>query len=186
MGTKEYCIDDEIPFEIPDSWEWVRLNTICKSIADGDHQPPPQVSSGIPFLVISDVSSGQIDFSKTRFVPLRYYQELSENRVPEIGDILFTVTGSYGIVVPVRTLKRFCFQRHMALLKPCIIDSLFLSTWLTTPLVFEQCRTNATGTAQKTVGLSTLRNLLIPIPPVSEQKRIINKLNFLLAALDSR
>ena len=111
---------------MPDSWAWVRLSIICKSIADGDHQPPPQVSSGIPFLVISDVSSGQIVFSKTRFVPLSYYQTLSENRVPEQGDLLFTVTGSYGIVVPVMTERQFCFQRHMALLKPCIIDSVFL------------------------------------------------------------
>ena len=126
LGNVERCIDDEIPFEVPDSWAWVRLSIICKSIADGDHQPPPQVSSGIPFLVISDVSSGQIVFSKTRFVPLSYYQTLSENRVPEQGDLLFTVTGSYGIVVPVMTERQFCFQRHMALLKPCIIDSVFL------------------------------------------------------------
>ena len=118
LGNVERCIDDEIPFEVPDSWAWVRLSIICKSIADGDHQPPPQVSSGIPFLVISDVSSGQIVFSKTRFVPLSYYQTLSENRVPEQGDLLFTVTGSYGIVVPVMTERQFCFQRHMALLKP--------------------------------------------------------------------
>ena len=186
LGKTEVCIDDEIPFEIPDSWEWVRLNTLCKSIADGDHQPPPQVPAGIPFLVISDVSSGQIDFSKTRFVPSSYYQKLSSNRVPETGDILFTVTGSYGIVVPVRTQKRFCFQRHMALLKPCIIDYSFLAMWLTTPLIYEQCRINATGTAQKTVGLSTLRNLLIPIPPMGEQVKIINKLKFLLPVLDSR
>ena len=126
LGSKEWCIDSEIPFDIPGSWEWTRLGALCKSIADGDHQPPPQVPSGIPFLVISDVSTGQIDFSKTRFVPLSYYQELSDNRVPEKGDLLFTVTGSYGIVVPVRTEHKFCFQRHMALLKPCIIDPLFL------------------------------------------------------------
>ena len=185
LGNVERCIDDEIPFEVPDSWAWVRLSIICKSIADGDHQPPPQVSSGIPFLVISDVSSGQIVFSKTRFVPLSYYQTLSENRVPEQGDLLFTVTGSYGIVVPVMTERQFCFQRHMALLKPCIIDSVFLAIWLTTPLVFEQCRANATGTAQKTVGLSTLRNLLIPVPPLKEQGEIMEKLNYLLPIIHS-
>ena len=185
LGNVERCIDDEIPFEVPDSWAWVRLSIICKSIADGDHQPPPQVSSGIPFLVISDVSSGQIVFSKTRFVPLSYYQTLSENRVPEQGDLLFTVTGSYGIVVPVMTERQFCFQRHMALLKPCIIDSVFLAIWLTTPLVFEQCRVNATGTAQKTVGLSALRSLLIPVPPLKEQVRILEKLNHLLPIMHS-
>ena len=175
----------EIPFDIPGSWEWTRLSALCKSIADGDHQPPPQVPSGIPFLVISDVSTGQIDFSKTRFVPLSYYQELSDNRVPEKGDLLFTVTGSYGIVVPVRAEHKFCFQRHMALLKPCIIDPLFFAVWLTAPLVYEQCRANATGTAQKTVGLSTLRNLLIPVPPMREQRRIAERLHYLLPIINS-
>ena len=185
LGAVERCIDDEIPFDVPDSWAWVRLSTICKSIADGDHQPPPQTSSGIPFLVISDVSSGHFDFTKTRFVPLRYYECLAENRVPEAGDLLFTVTGSYGIVIPIMDKRKFCFQRHIALLKPCIIDTLFLATWLSTPLVYEQCRANATGTAQKTVGLSTLRNLLIPIPPKNEQKRIMNKLNHLVSKIHS-
>lgn len=61
--------DEEKPFDIPDTWEWVRLIELCKSISDGDHQPPPQVSNGIPFLVISNVSSGQMDFSNTRYVP---------------------------------------------------------------------------------------------------------------------
>ena len=185
LGSKEWCIDNEIPFDIPGSWEWTRLSALCKSIADGDHQPPPQVPSGIPFLVISDVSTGQIDFSKTRFVPLSYYQELSDNRVPEKGDLLFTVTGSYGIVVPVRAEHKFCFQRHMALLKPCIIDPLFFAVWLTAPLVYEQCRANATGTAQKTVGLSTLRNLLIPVPPMREQRRIAERLHYLLPIINS-
>jgi len=185
LGAVERCIDDEIPFDVPDSWAWVRLSTICKSIADGDHQPPPQTSSGIPFLVISDVSSGHFDFTKTRFVPLRYYECLAENRVPEAGDLLFTVTGSYGIVIPIMDKRKFCFQRHIALLKPCIIDTLFLATWLSTPLVYEQCRANATGTAQKTVGLSTLRNLLIPILPKNEQKRIMNKLNHLVSKIHS-
>lgn len=181
----ERCIDDEIPFDVPDSWAWVRLSIICKSITDGDHQPPPQTSSGIPFLVISDVSSGHFNFAKTRFVPLSYYECLAESRVPEAGDLLFTVTGSYGIVIPIMTERKFCFQRHIALLKPCIIDTLFLATWLSTPLIYEQCRANATGTAQKTVGLSTLRNLLIPIPPKEEQKRIMDKLNYLLSKIHS-
>ena len=64
--------EDEIPFEIPDSWEWARLREISICITDGDHLPPPQSVSGIPFLVISNVISGTLDFSKTRFVPKEY------------------------------------------------------------------------------------------------------------------
>ena len=176
-GSEDICIDEEIPFEIPDSWCWSRLSTLCKSISDGDHQPPPQVISGVPFVVISNVSSGKIDLNRTRFVPLDYFEKLHESRIPCRDDILFTVTGSYGIVIPVDIDDAFCFQRHIALLKPLQISSEFLSVWLDTPVVYEQCKRCATGTAQKTVGLNSLKNILIPIPPINEQVRILRQLN---------
>ncbi len=180
MDGVERCIDDELPFEIPKSWCWCRLSQLTASICDGDHQPPPQTASGIPFLVISDISNGTIDFRDTRHVPLEYYESIDESRKARKGDILFTVTGSFGIVVPVVEDRDFCFQRHIALLKMPFIDSLFLSVWLETPLISDQCTEKATGTAQKTVGLNTLRNLLLPLPPISEQKRIIASFDTLL------
>ena len=179
-GSEEVCIDDELPFDIPENWCWSRLSTLCKSISDGDHQPPPQVPSGIPFVVISNVSSGKIDLSNTRFVSHDYYENLHESRIPCRDDILFTVTGSYGIVIPVDTEDAFCFQRHIALLKPLQITTEFLSTWLKTPIVYEQCKHCATGTAQKTVGLNSLKNILIPIPPINEQVRILEQLEEIL------
>ena len=179
-GSVEVCIDNELPFEIPENWCWSRLSALCKSISDGDHQPPPQVLSGVPFVVISNVSSGKIDLTNTRFVPHDYYKNLHESRIPCRDDILFTVTGSYGIVIPVDTEDTFCFQRHIALLKPLQITTKFLSTWLKTPIVYEQCKHCATGTAQKTVGLNSLKNILIPIPPVNEQVRILEQLENVL------
>ena len=179
-GSEEVCIDEEIPFEIPENWAWARLSSASVSIADGDHQPPPQVQSGIPFLVISNVSDGKIDFSNTRYVPKEYFNTLAEIRIPQFGDLLFTVTGSYGIVIPVQTERKFCFQRHVALIKLSCLSPKFMQLWLSSPLVYEQCRRAATGTAQKTVGLASLKGLLIPIPPLNEQERIVQKLNTLL------
>ena len=179
-GSEEVCIDDEIPFEIPENWCWSRLSSLCKSIADGDHQAPPQTVSGIPFIVISNVSTGKIDFTNTRFVPQEYYDNLPGNRIPHRNDILFTVTGSYGIVIPVDVDNLFCFQRHIALLKPLQIATNFLATWLSTPIVYEQCKNYATGTAQKTVSLNSLKNILIPVPPAKEQERILKRLKNVL------
>ena len=179
-GSEVVCIDEEIPFEIPENWAWARLSSASVSIADGDHQPPPQVQSGIPFLVISNVSDGKIDFSNTRYVPKEYFNTLAEIRIPQFGDLLFTVTGSYGIVIPVQTERKFCFQRHVALIKLSCLSPKFMQLWLSSPLVYEQCRRAATGTAQKTVGLASLKGLLIPIPPLNEQERIVQKLNTLL------
>ena len=180
-GPDEVCIDDALPFEIPENWTWARLSSACVSIADGDHQPPPQVQDGIPFLVISNVSDGRVDFSDTRYVPKEYFDSLAEIRIPQCGDLLFTVTGSYGIVIPVQTERKFCFQRHIALIKFSCLSPDFMKLWLSSPLVYKQCRRAATGTAQKTVGLASLKGLLIPIPPLNEQKRIVQKLNTLLA-----
>ena len=171
--------EDEIPFDIPESWKWVRLSDLCKSISDGDHQPPPQVPNGIPFLVISNVSSGTIDFANTRYVPQDYFEALSAERIAERGDILFTVTGSYGIPIKVNCDKAFCFQRHIALLK-LLIDWDYLFFALKSPAIKLQCDAIATGTAQKTVGLKSLRRIILPLPPLAEQKRIVAKLEEIL------
>ncbi len=176
--------EDEIPFDIPESWEWVRLEDVTKSITDGDHQAPPQTETGISFLVISNVSSGFMDFSNTRHVPEEYFEKLSADRKPAKGDILFTVTGSYGIPMKVETEQEFCFQRHIALIKP-MIDANFLVMLLKSPLVKDQCDRVATGTAQKTVGLGSLRNILVPIPPVNEQIRILETLKHTIPLTES-
>lgn len=160
------------PFNIPESWKWVRLEDICFAITDGDHQAPPKANDGIPFLVISDIITGFIKFDKCRYVPFEYYSNLETYRKPSKGDILFTVTGSYGKSVIVETDKRFCFQRHIGLIKPNLITK-YLNIVLRSEYIKKECDANATGTAQKTVGLESLRNFYIPIPPLSEQSRII-------------
>ena len=175
--------EDEIPFEVPESWEWVRLGEISLSVADGDHQAPPKASDGIPFLVISNVSGGRLDFSNTRFVPKEYFDKLSSERIAELNDILFTVTGSYGIPILVETNRQFCFQRHIALIKSIMITEYLL--WaLNSPLIKQYCDNVATGTAQKTVGLTSLKNMIIPLPPLAEQHRIVVKLEEMLPFCD--
>ena len=176
--------DEEKPFDIPDSWEWVRLDDICKSISDGDHQAPPKSENGVPFLVISDVRSGKLNFKNTRHVPVEYFKTLSPERIPLKGDILFTVTGSYGIPVLINVDMEFCFQRHIALLKP-MIDYTLLSYILESPFIKTQCDAVATGTAQKTVGLKSLKSLLLPLPPLYEQGRIITKIEELQPDIDA-
>jgi len=148
------------------------LEDYVKSVTDGDHQAPPKSDIGIPFLVISDVAKGKLNFLNTRFVPQEYYEKISFDRKPEKGDLLFTVTGSYGIVVPVNIDCKFCFQRHIGLIKT-LNTSEYLLHLLKSSYIKGQCDEFATGTAQKTVGLETLRSFLLPIPPFAEQQRIV-------------
>lgn len=176
--TKQWRLENGVSDE---SWEDVSLDSVCKSIYDGDHMPPPKSETGIPFLVISNVNTGFISFEKCRFVPEEYYDGLSETRTPEIGDILYTIVGSYGIPVMVDTDKKFCFQRHMALLKPKDIYNRFLWRQLQTQSFFEQATSIATGTAQLTVPIKGLRKLIVKCPTLPEQHEIVRLIDDLLA-----
>ena len=176
--------DDDKPFDLPRGWGWCRLGEVCDSIADGDHQPPPQVERGVPFLVISNVSGGQLSFDKVRHVGESYFASLADNRKAGKGDILFTVTGSYGIPVVVDQDVDFCFQRHIALLKFRRIDLMYLYYGLSSALIKRQCDIVATGIAQKTVSISSLRNMILPLPPLAEQKRIVEKIEQLMPLVE--
>lgn len=162
-------------------WKMVKLEEVCASIADGDHQAPPKSPEGIPFLVISNVAHGSLSFENTRFVPVKYFDSLSSERTPSRGDVLVTVTGSYGIVVKVDTDRKFCFQRHIAVLKPKQVLADYLLYILQATEVQKYFDKVATGTAQKTVGLAHLRNTSIPLPPLAEQRAIVSRLEELLA-----
>mgnify|MGYP002679238658 FL=1 len=164
---------------MPKGWKWCRLEDYVFSVTDGDHQAPPKVSKGIPFLVISNIADGSLDFSNTRYVPEEYYEKIQMERKPKRGDILFSVTGSYGIVVNIKTDRLFCFQRHIGLIKPTISNE-YLSFVLMSNYIKSLCDKLATGTAQKTVGLDTLRSLYVPIAPIEEQERIVAKIKHLL------
>ena len=174
---------ENVPFEIPASWEWVRLEDVVMAVTDGDHQPPPQASEGVPFLVISDVNTGRINFNNARFVSKSYYDSLPWIKKATEGDILFTVTGSYGIVINVDTQREFCFQRHIGLIKT-ILCSRWLTIALQSQYVKQYCDDIATGTAQKTVSLGFLRALCIPIPPLAEQERIVNEIEQWFKCID--
>lgn len=171
-----------------EQWKVYSLKNLCVSISDGDHQAPPKSETGIPFLVISDVNKGKIDLENvSRWVPESYYLALKEIRKPSLNDILYTVTGSFGIPVVVNTTKPFCFQRHIAIIKPNsnLINYRFLSFYLESPQIFKHASDVATGTAQKTVSLSSLRNFELSVPSLKEQAVIVHRVEQLFAYADT-
>ena len=160
-----------------ESWEVRTLDSVCSSIFDGDHMPPPKAESGIPFLVISNVNTGHLTFENTRFVPQEYYDTLSDTRKPQLGDVLYTLVGSFGIPVVVNSKRPFCFQRHMALLRPIDVSPQFLWYILQTPEMYDKVSSIATGTAQLTVPIKGLRAMTIPRPNIAEQVEIVRILD---------
>lgn len=161
------------PVENEKGWEVKKLGDICTDITDGDHMPPPKSEFGIPFITISDIDKDTrcLNFENTFYVPEDYYNNLKENRKPQKGDLLYTVTGSYGIPVIVKTDKKFCFQRHIALLRPNkeILSTIFLCYWVLSDGVRFMADKVATGIAQKTVGLNSIRKFSCILPPLPLQ-----------------
>jgi type I restriction enzyme S subunit len=120
-----------------------------------------------------------------RHVSEQYYNALDTIRRPQKGDILYTLVGSYGIPIMITDDKPFCVQRHIGILRPSLtINARFLSRILESQWVFDQATSYATGIAQKTVPLAGLRRILIPLPPLAEQHRIVAKMDELMALCD--
>jgi len=156
-------------------WKKVKLKDCCLSISDGDHLPPPKTNCGIPFITISNIdSTNHIDFSDTLFVPKDYYEKLDPIRKAQENDILYSVVGSFGKPVLIKDNKEFVFQRHIAILRPdnTLADSRFLYYIMLTRDFFMQADSVAVGAAQRTVSLTSLRNMEVSFPNIETQHRI--------------
>ena len=157
------------------SWEKMKLNDVCISISDGDHQPPPKANKGVPFVKISNITNtNQFDFSNTMFVPQEYYDGLDSKRKVQEGDVLYSVVGSFGIPVYIKNNTPFVFQRHIAILRPNVykIAPQFLYYTMLNRDFYLKADAAAIGAAQRTVSLTALRNMEIEIPHIETQKKI--------------
>jgi len=160
--------------------ELVKLVDLATDITDGDHLPPPKASTGVPFITIGNVvkETRQIDFSNTFTVPRTYFDALKSHKRPKYGDVLYTVTGSFGIPVMVPKGVEFCFQRHIGLIRPKPeTNSSWLYYLLLSPQLLKQANDDATGTAQRTVSLKLLRSFEVPKVPPKQQKEVVEKLD---------
>ena len=171
---------------LPEGWCWATVDQLTAQVTDGDHQPPPVTEDGIPFLVIGNVKSGVPDFTDCRKVPATYYEALDWKRRPDPDDLLYTVVGSLGIPVRVPDSRPFCVQRHVAILKrPLLGVYAYLLRAMASGFVFRQAERKATGTAQQTLGLASLRSMLVPLPPFAEQHRVVAEVDRRLSVLDA-
>jgi len=161
------------------SYEKKKLKDCCVSISDGDHLPPPKAETGIPFITISNIDgNNQLDFSNVMYVPEEYYDGLPANKKAVVGDILYSVVGSFGKPVYISNNDKFVFQRHIAILKPTDkMDGKYLYYTMLNPMFYRMADKLAIGCAQRTITLDALRNIVVDIPPIEKQKSITNVLN---------
>ena len=183
-GSEEICIDDEIPLEIPSGWSWARLGT-CLDVRDGTHDTPRYVSEGVPLVTSKNLSNGRIDFSTAKLISREDSQAINQRSKVDSGDIMYAMIGSIGNPVLYQGTDEFSIK-NMALFKN-IPDGMYMEYvyWFLV-LAQEDMRKAASGGVQAFVSLGYLRNYLIPVPPIAEQKRICDTIKQtlpLLAAL---
>ena len=164
------------------------LDDVCVTVTDGDHLTPAFADSGIKFIFVGNVSSGFLHFNGCKYVDPEYYDSIKPHRQPRKGDILYSAVGAtLGIPAIVNCDENFCFQRHVALIRPNpkIITVEFLWYMLRSRTLFRNAWSATTGSAQPTVPLRAIRALQIPVPPKDEQFRIVAYLDGLQSKLDA-
>ena len=154
-----------------DCGNMVSMNDLCLIITDGTHQPPKFQETGIPFILVSNLSNNTVTYNTEKYISDETYNELY-NRTPiEQGDLLLSTVGSYGHPAVVTENIKFLFQRHIAYLKPRreLVNSFYLHGALLAPDGQRQIEEKVKGIAQKTLNLSDIRKIMIPLPKLEEQ-----------------
>ena len=180
------CIDDEIPFEIPQSWCWARMSSVL-DVRDGTHDTPNYVQSGYPLITGKDFYNGYFDLSKTQYISASDFEIICQRSKVDVGDILFSmIGGNIGSQILITEENYFEMAiKNVALFKHYsqgLINESYLSYFLQSRVY--DFRTIASGGAQSFVSLKQLRNYLIPIPSLSEQNHIVSKIEEIMPIAD--
>ena len=173
--------EDEIPFDIPESLEWVRLGSI-EEINLGFTYRPKYTSKGVRFLSVKDISKGKIDFSNTQFVSEETYENASYGSKPHKGDILFGRVGTIGKPQIIDSDDKFCIFVSLGFLRDHtdLLNKKYICSWMESQLFWKQVYTMVKGATVKNLNTSWLSDFLIPLPPLAEQKRIVAKIEELM------
>ena len=175
--------DDEKPFDIPDSWKWVRLRDICSKITDGTHRSPPNLEIGAyKYITAKNIKDSGIDLTNISYVSQDVHNEIYSRCNPEQGDILLIKDGATTGVVTVNNLvEAFSMLSSVALLKQSIfVDAWYVVYALRSDLFYKVIRSQMKGTGITRITLKQIEPMVIPLPPLAEQKRIVEKLEQLL------
>ena len=177
---------EEEPFEIPDSWRWVKLTSICNKLVDGDHNPPKSVEEQTEYIMASsrNINYDRLDdLENVRYLSKEVF-EIENNRTKaEKGDIFFTSVGTIGRSCIYSGNYNICFQRSVTVLNTNI-NNQFLKYFFDSNFFQTYVIEHSTGTAQMGFYLKEMANSPIAIPPMHEQACIVDKVSELFYQLD--
>lgn len=162
-----------------------KLGSLSNKITDGEHKKPDYKENGIPFISVTNITKGFLDFNDCKYVSEEDYNKFIKRCNPEEGDILYTKVGAtYGRAAIVNTNEKFCLYVSVALIKPkkSIVTPKFLKYSLDHPFIKRQADKSIKGAGVPDLHLVEIKSFDIPVPPLSLQNQfaeIVNKVEVL-------
>ena len=175
----EYCIDDDLPFEIPENWRWCRLKSIVNVVSARRVHQSDWRSEGVPFYRAREIGkladTGSVD--NELFITEALYTEFASSGVPHPGDLMVTAVGTLGKTYIVKDSDRFYYKDASVI---CFenfgkINPAYLKLLMYSPYMEEQIKQNSAGTTVGTITIVKANEYLIPLPPLMEQQRIVDQ-----------
>ena len=179
--------DEFEKFALPVGWEWVSISELVLQITDGTHHTPTYLPAGVPFISVKDVDGRTINFDHCKYISMAEHESINARSNPELGDILLCRIGTLGRPTIVDTQRPFSLFVSVGLLKlpKSVSISNFLHMLLSSPLLYRQYdQIKAGGSHTNKLNLGDIPRLMIPLPPLAEQGRIISKVHQLMAHCD--
>ena len=179
------CIEDEIPFEVPEGWEWIRVSSIVQ-ICLGLTHTPDYINKGVPFYSVKDISSGELDTSNPKYISEEEFDNFPSGAKPQKGDILFGRVGTLGKPTVVEIEEPFGIFVSLGFFRKIYEDfsSEYIMDWMDSSLFWNQVSVNVKGAVLTNLNTGWLSRFLVPIPPMQEQVRISNYVKVLLAKIN--
>ena len=180
------CIDDDLPFEIPDSWRWERLQNICTLITDGTHQTPTYTNIGHIFLSSKNVTTNKINWDNVMYISDDLHEKLYSRLAPELNDILLAKNGTIGKAALVDRDVEFDVYVTLAVIRLFKIYVLpqYIHKIIESKHIQDFFKGEQRGIGVPNLHLENIRRTLIPIPPQKEQNKIASKITSIFEQLD--
>ena len=180
------CIDEEIPFDVPNGWEWCRLRDLCTvfgRIGFRGYTRNDIVEKGFGAITLSPSNmqdNGNMNYSVVSYISWKKYEESPEIKV-KANDVLIVKTGSsYGKTCIISDLpEKATINPQIAVLKYSFVNNQWLTYFLNAPFTQEQFRKYVIGTSIPTFSQEKLSSTLLPLPPQNEQEHLTKKLSLL-------
>lgn len=181
---------EQVLYKLSDGWEWRTFNDVCSNITDGAHASPKTVEEGFPYVTVRDVNNkGQIDIINCKRISEDDFLSLKKgNCLPPVDSVLLSKDGTVGKVAHVTdNYEEFVVLSSLAIIVPekKYLSPEYLKYFLLSPEFQDHAISSKTGAAIKRIVLRTIKNFNIPIAPLEQQKRIVEKLDALLTRIDT-